>query len=123
MVPGMYAKHFEGINEFYQNIKTVLVIHDLDEYAHILRTDLENAEVPIDKSLSGDELNVYDVASFNSDAIIILDRPSKIISKKLLKQPGISANQKKVFVIKCSHDELPDYQQITDEMDAVLSKL
>ena len=79
--------------------------------------------MPIDKSLSGDELNVYDVASFNSDAIIILDRPSKIISKKLLKQPGISANQKKVFVIKCSHDELPDYQQITDEMDDVLSKL
>ena len=123
MVPGMYAEHFEGKNEFYQNIKTVLVIHDLDEYANIQRADLEFAEVPIHKSLSGKELNIYDVASFNADAIIILDRPSKKISDKLLKQPGISANMKKVCVIKCSDDESPDYQQITDEMDAVLSKL
>ena len=69
---------------FIRNIKTVLVIHDLDEYANIQRADLENAEVPIHKSLSGKELNVYDVASFNADAIIILDRPSKKISDKLL---------------------------------------
>ena len=106
-----------------ENIKTVLVIHELDEYTHIQRADLEFAEVPIHKSLSGKELNIYDVASFNSDAIIILDRPSKKISDKLLKQPGILANMKKVCVIKCSDDESPDYQQITDEMDAVLSKL
>ena len=53
MVPGMYKKHFEGINDFYKKIKTVMVVHDLNEYSDISRKDLELAEVPVDKSLKG----------------------------------------------------------------------
>ncbi|MDP6169114.1 MAG: glycogen/starch synthase [Candidatus Marinimicrobia bacterium] len=123
LVPGMFKKHFEGINEFYKNIKTVMVVHDLNEYADISRKDLELAEVPIDKSLKGNTLNVFDVGAFQADSIIVFDKPSDAISKKLLKQPGIAANKKKVSVIKWSDDEEPDYQIIADEMDQVLKKL
>ncbi len=123
MVPGMFKKHFEGINQFYKNIKTVLVIHDLNEYSDIERKDLELAEVPIHDSLKGDILNVFDVASFEADSIIIFDKPSELISEKLLKQPGILANKKKVSVIKWSDDQMPDYRIIADEMDEVLKKL
>ena len=77
MVPGMFNKHFDGINEFYKNIKTVMVIHDLDEYADVSRKDLEMAEVPIHDSLKGKMLNVYEVAAYEADAIIIFDKPSK----------------------------------------------
>ena len=122
-VPGMFKKHFEGMNEFYKNIKTVMVVHDLDEYAQISRKDLELAEVPIDKSLKGKTLNVFDVGAFHADSIIVFDKPSDVISKKLLKQPGIAANKKKVSVIKWSDDESPDYQEIADEMDQVFKKL
>ena len=123
MVPGMFKKHFDGINQFYKNIQTIMVIHDLNEFAMVPRKDLENAEVPIDSSLKGDNLNIYDVASFEADAILIFDKPSTIISKKLLKQPGIASNMKKVSVINWSDDENPDYVAITNEVDQVIKKL
>ncbi len=123
MVPGIFKRHFEGTNEFYENIQTVMVIHDLNEYSEVSRKDLEMAEVPIHDSLKGKMLNVYDVASFDADSIIIFDKPSAPISKTLLKQPGIKANKKKVSVINWSDDEMPDYQAIADEMDKILKKL
>ena len=67
---------------FIKTHKTVMVIHDLDEYSNVARSDFEKAEVPIHKSLKGDHLNLYDVASYEADAIIIMDKPSKNISKK-----------------------------------------
>jgi starch synthase len=123
MVPGMYKKHFEGINEFYQDIKTVMVIHDQNEYATISRDDLQKADVPIHESLKGKMLNVYEVAAYEASAIIIFDKPSNQISKELLSMPGIKANKKKVSVIKWSDDESPDYNIIADKMDKVLEKL
>ena len=42
-------------------------------------------EVPIHESLKGDSLNVYDVASFSADHIIIVDKKEDEISEKLLK--------------------------------------
>ena len=123
MVPGMYKKHFEGISDFYKKIKTAMVIHDNNEYSDISRKDLEVAEVPIHKSLKGNTLNVFDVGSFEADSIIILDKPSEKISEKLLKQPGISANKKKVSVINLSDDESPDYKDIADKMEQILNKI
>ncbi len=123
LVPGMYKKHFEGISDFYKKIKTAMVIHDNNEYSDISRKDLELAEVPIHKSLKGNTLNVFDVGSFEADSIIILDKPSEKISEKLLKQPGISANKKKVSVINLSDDESPDYKDIADKMEQILNKI
>ena len=123
MVPGIYKKHFEGINDFYEKIKTVMVVHDLNEYSDISRKDLELAEVPVDKSLKGSKLNAFEVGAFHADAIVVIDKPSDIISEKLLKKPGVSANKKKVSVIKVSDDESPDFQQIADEMDQIFKKL
>ena len=123
LVPGMYKKHFEGISDFYKKIKTAMVIHDNNEYSDISRKDLEVAEVPIHKSLKGNTLNIFDVGSFEADSIIILDRPSEKISEKLLKQPGISANKKKVSVINLSDDESPDYKDIADKMEQILNKI
>ena len=100
-----------------------MVIHDLNEYSKITRKDLNLAEVPVHDSLKGNNLNIYDVASFEADAIIIIDKPSDIISEKLLKQPGIAANKKKVSVIKYSDDETPDYLDIADKMELILNKI
>ena len=74
LVPGLFKKHYEGINQFYKKIQTVLIIHELNDYAIISRKDLNDMEVPIHESLKGDSLNVYDVASFSADHIIIVDK-------------------------------------------------
>jgi len=123
MVPGLYKNHFDGINEFYQDIKFVMAIHESNEYSDVSREDLENAEVPIHDSLKGDMLNVYEVGAYEADAIIIFDKPSEKISETLLEKPGLKANKKKVKVIKWSDDETPDYIDIANKMDKVLEKL
>ena len=87
------------------------------------RKDLKVADIPIHDSLEGDRLNIYDVASFSCDHIVVIDKPSNIISKKLLEQPGISRNKKKLSVIKYSDDEMPDYFKIAEQMDDIFKKV
>ena len=123
MVPGIFKKHFEGINDFYKDIKTVLIIHEIDEYCQVSRSDLELAEVPIHKSLKGSDLNLYDIAAYETDAIIIINKPSNKISKELLKQQGIKANKQKVSILEYSDDEMPNYLELGNEIDEVLKKI
>ena len=125
LVPGLFKKHFDGINQFYKKIQTVLIIHELNDYSYILRKDLNDMEVPIHESLKGDSLNVYDVASFSADHIIIVDKKEDEISEKLLKQPGISANKEKLSVIKYkySDDDLPDFIDVADQLDKIIKKV
>ena len=123
MIPGLFKKYFEGINQFYKKIQTILVIHDLNDYSKIKRKDLQQLEVPIHESMKGDTLNIYDVASFDANHIIIIDKPGHIISNKLLKLTGISANKEKISVIKYNDDETPDYMKIAEQMDQIIKKL
>ena len=122
-VPGMFKAQFEGRNEFYKNIKTVMVIHELNEYSKVERSEFVRAGVPIHSSLKGKILNSYDVAAFEADAIIIMDKPSKKISGNLLKKSAFKANKKKVTIITYDDDESPDYNAVTDKLDKVLVNL
>jgi len=123
MVPGMYKKHFDGISDFYKNIQTVMIIHEIDEYCKVSRLDLEKAGVPVHKSLKGDDIDLYDLASYDATAIIIMDKPSKNISKELLKQKGLKENKKKITVLTYSDDEIPNYLELGNEIEEVLKKL
>ena len=71
-----------------------MIIHEIDEYCKVSRFDLEKAGVPVHKSLKGDDIDLYDLASYDATAIIIMDKPSKNISKELLKQKGLKENKK-----------------------------
>ena len=123
MVPGMYKKHFDGISDFYKNIQTVMIIHEIDEYCKVSRFDLEKAGVPVHKSLKGDDIDLYDLASYDATAIIIMDKPSTNISKELLKQKGLKENKKKITVLTYSDDEIPNYLELGNQIEEVLKKL
>ena len=124
MVPGIYKNHFSKINDtFYKRLKTVLVLHDLNEHATVNKNVFDLAEVGIDKSLKGDMINIYEAAAYDADAIIIFDTPTSIISKDLMKKTAFQKNKNKVSIIKSSDDESPDYGSISDQMDKILSKL
>ena len=123
LIPGLFKKQFEGINQFYKKIQTVLIIHDLNEYADITRKDLMEMQVPIHDSIKGDLLNIYEVASFSADHIIIIDKPGKFISDKLLDRSGILKNKDKISVINYSDDESPDFVDIADQLDIVIKEL
>ena len=122
-VPGMFKQQFEGLNEFYKSIKTVMVIHDLNEYCNMERSDLVRADISIHSSLKGTVLNVYDVAAFEADAIIIMDKPSEKNSTKLLKRSAFKANKKKVTILTYNDDESPAYNLVAVKIDKVIAKL
>ena len=123
LIPGMFKRHFDGINQFYKKIQTVLIIHELNDYSNISRKDLEEMEVPIHDSLEGDILNIYEVASFSADHIIILDKQESLISEELMNCSGISSNKDKLSVIKYSNDEVPDFVDISDQLDKVIKNI
>jgi starch synthase len=123
LVPSMYKKHFKDTSDFYKGIKSLLVIHDFDKYSEITREDLEKAEVSVDSSLKGDVLNVYEVAAFETDAIVIIDNPSRKISTDLIKLNGLKANIDKISIIEVENEEKPNFHKISEEMDKIILKL
>ena len=123
LLPSMYNNHFKNKNDFYKDIKSVLVIHDFDEYSKINRNDLKLAEVSIHPSLTGDLLNVYEVAAFKADSIVIIDTSSKNISTDLLKLNGLKANKSKVSIFKIENEEKPNFYKVSEDLDKIISEL
>ena len=80
-------------------------------------------EVPIHDSLKGDLLNIFEVASFSTDHIIIIDKPQNLISEKLLNRSGIAKNKEKLTIIKYSEYEEPDFIDVSDQLDKVIKKI
>jgi len=123
LIPTIYKSEYEGINEFYNNIKTVLVIHDLDEYSLANKTELISFGLSIPPNLKGGKINLYDVASYSADAILILDKPGAKISSKLLKKTAFKDNKNKVSVFEQEDIENVDYDSITKSLNQIISNL
>ena len=123
LIPAIYKSEYEGINEFYNNIKTVLIIHDLDEYSLADKTELISFGLEIPPNLRGGKINLYDVASYSADAILILDKPGVKISSKLLKKTAFKDNRNKVTVFEQKDIENVDYESMTKSLNQIISKL
>jgi len=123
LIPNYYKNEFEGISDFYKRIKSVLVVHDLDDYSKVDRSDLVKMGVEIDLKIKGNKLNIYDVASYNADAILIIDRPGEKISSKLLKKAAFKDNKKKVTVFEQEDLEDIDFYAMTESLNQIASDI
>ena len=123
LIPGYYKNEYEGISDFYQNIKSVLVIHDLDDYSKVNRSELVKMGVEIHPNIKGSKINIFDVASYNADAILIMDRPGEKISSKLLKKASFKDNQKKVTVFEQKDSEDIDFYSMTESLNQIVSNI
>jgi len=123
LIPSIYKQDYEGVSEFYNNIKTVLVIHNLDEYSVVEKSDLLDIGIEIHPNIKGNKLNIYDVASYSADAILVIDRPGNKISTKLLNKSAFKDNKKKVTVFEQKEIEDIDYDPITKSLDQIISDL
>ncbi len=123
LIPNIYKQHYEGINEFYNNIKTILIVHDLDEYSAVNKTELLDMGISIHPNIKGNKLNIYDVASYSADAILIIDRPGNKISTKLLNKSSFKDNKKKVTVFEQKETEDIDYRPITKSLNQIFSDI
>ena len=123
LLPGMYNKHFKDSNDFYKSIKTLLVVHSNNQYAEFSREELMLANIDIHPSLNGDFLNIFEVAAFETDFIVILDTSSNQISSDLLKLDSFKTNSNKISVLNIENEEKPNYHKISEEIDKIISKL
>ncbi len=123
LIPTIYKNEYEGINEFYNDIKTVLVIHDLDEYSSANKSDLLDFGINVPSNLKGKVLNMYDVASYTADAILIIDKPDAKISTKLLKKAAFKDNKNKLTIFEQKDIENVDYTEVTMSLDKIITKL
>ena len=122
-MPGIYNKHFKNSNDFYKNIKSLLVVHSNNQYAEISREELMKANLDIHPSLKGDVLNIFEVAVFETDFIVILDTPSNQISSDLLKLDSFKTNSNKISVLNIENEEKPNYHKISEQIDKINSEI
>ena len=123
LIPNYYKNEYEDISEFYKKIKTVLVVHEIDDYSKVDRADLESLGVEINSNIKGSKLNIYDVASYNADAILIMDRPGEKISSKLLKKIAFKDNYEKVTVYEQKDLDNIDFYAMTEFLNQIVSDI
>ena len=120
-VPLIYQQIYKT-KEFYDNIKTVLTVHNFDDHCTYDRTVYDKLGVKIPTKIKGDKINCYEASAEDVDLIISLDSPSMNNTKKLLSLPLIKQNKKKLISIKVEDGETPNYETTSSMINEELSK-
>lgn len=120
LIPNYYKNEYEGISDFYKKIKTVLVVHDQDEYSQVDRAELVKMGIEINPKIKGSKLNIYDVASYSADAILVMNRPGEKISTNLLKRSAFKDNKDKITVFDQKDAEDIDFEAMTESLEKVI---
>jgi starch synthase len=122
LIPALYKQHFEG-KEFYKNIKTVQLIHWLDDYSNFKKDTFDKVNIELPKGLNGDIINSYSVAAEFVDAIILINQPNRDMTSDLLKIDNLQKNKSKIHTIEIDYSESPNYQKVSDKINEVIEKL
>jgi len=122
LIPPLYKQKYEG-GEFYKDIKTVQLIHWLDEYPKFSKEAYQKVGIEIPKSLDKKVINAYSISAEYADAIILLNQPGRDMNKELLKIDGIKNHKSKIHSIDIDYSESPDYSDVVEKINEVLEKL
>lgn len=121
MTPIIYKQIYES-KEFYDNIKTVLTIHSLDEYSNFSRQSYEVAGVKLPSNIKGDNVNCYEAAAPYADLIITVDTPESKTYDDFIKIPGMKSFKDKIASVKIDDMENPDFDLISNTINEELTK-
>ena len=122
LISAIYKQHYEG-KEFYKDIKTVQLIHWLDDYPTFSKDAFSKVNIDLPKGLNGDKINAYSVSAEYSDAIILLNQPGRDMTDELMKIDGLKKNKSKIHTIEIDYTESPDYSVVSEKVKEVLKKL
>ena len=120
-IPLIYKQIYDN-KEFYDNIKTVITVHNIDEHCIYDRSVYKKLDVQLPEKLKGNKINCYEAAAPFADLIISLDSPSNNNTKELLKLPLVKANKKKLVSIKIDDSESPNYDDTSAKINEELTK-
>ena len=95
-VPIVYKQLFAD-KDFYKGIKTVQLLHSLDDYAQVSDGIYDKLGVKVESSGGdGESRNSLVVACQSADLVITIDRPGSEISKELSTHPDFEPTYKDV---------------------------
>ena len=120
-VPLIYNQIYDS-QEFYGGIKTVLMVHSIDEYCIFSRSSYEKAGVTLPANIKGDNINCYEAAAPFADLIIAVNTPSNNVTKKLMSLPGLKSHKKKVVSMSIPEGESPSYIESARILNDELTK-
>ena len=118
----MIYKQIYDSQDFYGGIKTVLLVHSIDEYCIFSRASYKKAGVELPDNIKGNKVNWDEAAAPFADLIIAVNSKSNNITKKLMALPGIKAHKKKVVSISIPEGESPSYIESARVLNDELTK-
>ncbi len=124
-VPILYKQLFAK-REFYKDIKTVQLIHTINEYTKVSKSSFEKLGVELPKEFAGDSLNCLSVAATNADLVIAVDGPNSKISKELSShadfKPHIAGIKKKLKTINLKNEDEASVESTADGINKILQE-
>ncbi|MFQ6673330.1 MAG: glycogen/starch synthase [Fidelibacterota bacterium] len=124
-VPILYRQLYAR-NDFYKDIKTVQVIHSLDNYSQVGRATYDLLGVTLPDDVEGDTVNSLLVASLLADLVIVLDYPETKVSRELSRAPQFQSSykaiEKKLKTIAIKDTSQDSYNVVADEIHTLLQE-
>lgn len=124
-VPILYKSLYMN-DKFYKDIKTVLLIHSLEDYAKVSKATYEKLGVTIPDHLNqeGDTVNSLVVASEFADLIITIDDSNSAMSKELPQHSDFSKSfpsiKNKLETVNISENSVSGYHDVADKIYELL---
>lgn len=122
-IPILYKQLYEHL-EFYENIKTVQIIHAVDDYSRVSRSTYQKLGVTLPEELEGEKVNSLVIASNSADLVIAVDGPESKVSKELSRDPDFKTSyaniEKKLETVSHKENSQESYTVAADEIHTIL---
>jgi len=122
-IPILYQQLYEKL-DFYRNIKTVQIIHDLNGYFQVSPSTYEKLGVELPDDIRGEKVNSLLVACRFADLIIVLDDPKTKLFKELSRHSEFKSSynsiEKKITRVVIKDPAQDNYKVAADEIHNIL---
>jgi len=124
LVPMIYEQLFKD-QKFYSDIKTVQIVHNLDDYSNFSRDIFDKLGIKLPSGFDSETINATEVACHFADLIITVDSDSKKMSEELPKLLGKKSSdskmKKKIRSLKIDDPENNGaWSDVGDEIEKIL---
>jgi len=121
-VPIIYKQLFSS-QDFYRDIKTVQIIHNLNDYANVLSSLYKSLGVKLPNDFKSEDVNSIDVSCLFADLVIAIDSPKKNISQEIRKNDKFFSKIKNKFhVISLNNEDEESCEIISDQINDLIKE-
>ena len=123
-VPLLYKQLFAD-QDFYKGIKTVQLIHSIDDYSQVSADSFTKLGIQLPKGFDSAELNSLAVAADSADLVIAVDGPKSQPSKELSTnkdfKPHIAGIKKKLQTVSLENEDDASCVVVANAINEILT--